>query len=203
MSKNLVKKSKRRGNKYSDYEVRRELKGDCAKVPHSIWQMEKSYKFAEDTHTLLLQADSALTTTGGGVLGNVIPNDPSVCSLWALLAQVYDEYRVLSMRIKFRPNQFNGSAITQTVIASVVDKDNGAVMASYLVASQYASMVEHPGGTPWSHTLFIDGVEDAGWKNSSAVVSDQWIKLFSTGNTATTDMGRLTYQFLVQFRGTD
>jgi hypothetical protein len=179
-----------------------ELDPSIIVCPKSLMDRYIRYGSSElDTYTFLLRADGAYTTDGGGVNAVVWSNNPTVAANWAGAAAVFDEYRVLQLRVEFDPIRFNGQLIAQAPIASVTDMDTATALTGYSLAAQYSSDTIHPGGVSWVQNAYMSGPQDSGFVSTASPVANFWIKTYTAGNTASTTIGRATVCYLVQFRG--
>jgi hypothetical protein len=183
-----------------------ELNARCVRCPKDIFSIVQPYVGVHDLTTIRASYDANQTSTAGGLLQTVLAADPTQLSLWTQFNALYDEFRVLAHKVTFSPVKYNGSVISQAPILTVIDRDSSAVITSYTVGCESASNLEFSGGEPWSRTVFMDGIEDAGFMNTATFASASspwWIKIYSSGNTATTDMGHIKVDLIIQFRGTD
>jgi hypothetical protein len=182
----------------------RELSPNAMICPMGLIEVYKhSYRNQLDTHTFLLMSEFVETSSVAGVLNDIYSNDPSGAALaqWTSLAAVFDEYRVLCMEICFVPYTFNGGLVTQGPIATCIDYDNASALTSYGQAASYSSFREYAGGKGFFVKAWMDGAEDAKFVDCAAPTFSFVVKLYSTGNTASTTVGRVRIYNLVQFRG--
>jgi hypothetical protein len=155
------------------------------------------------TRTELLTYELAATTDASGILSSVVGSDPTNAANSSSFFSAYESYRVLGIRLKFRPLRINGgsTATFQAPIAAVVDNNDATALTGYTVAARYASMKETGGAEPFSIVGPMCGSEDGGFISTASPASRIWIKLYSNGNTASTTVGRLQIEYVVQFRG--
>lgn len=157
----------------------------------------------QDLHTVRLVYELPCNTDGSGVLATVFGSNPSNCAGWSNLAAVYDEYRTLAVRVKFRPLRFStgASTITLAPIASALDYDTATAFASYASAALYSSFKEHTAAAAWTRTILMSGAENAQFFTSSSPTNAMYIKLYSSNNTISLLIGRFEAEYYVQFRG--
>jgi len=116
---------------------------------------------------------------------------------------VFDEYRVLAMTVHFKPVRIAGgsTAIIFAPLTTVIDMDNSALLTGYTLAGQYSSNKEFGGGASWKRTVFMSGVENAAFVSTASPASSWWFKVYSSGNSASLNLGRFNVTYYIQFRG--
>jgi hypothetical protein len=199
--KNNGKPRRSRGG--SGYKSKLELSEKMVSTPESIWGTLLADRKQQDMHTLIGVYDNTFATTGAGVNADVYGSTPTVVSNWTALASVFDEYRVLALKLKFRKLDVHGGA-TQTIwapISIVTDYDNSAASTGYTLNAQYSSVKEFGGNTNWEYTAYMSGVENANFISTASPAAAFWIKLYSSGNTASVTLGRVQLEYIIQFRG--
>lgn len=187
-------------NQYSSGEVA----PSATKYPEARWARDyhivtRDYALS----TVLLSGEAALTANGSGILAAVYDDNPSVLSpLWTSLAACFDSYRVLAFKVSFKPLWGTGGAtITYwSPIASVIDRDDSAALASYNNAMTYATHKETPGQASFSQLSCAQSPEDMTFLNTGSPSARGWVKLYSTGNSASITVGRVMVEYLTQFR---
>lgn len=181
-----------------------QLSADAAQVPPGYAnQWFNALNYQTDCYTTLQMWDVPVASDGGGNLATVFGNSPSNTSNWSNLAAVFDEYRVLAMRIKFSPTKQVGgsSTISFAPILSVIDYDSSTAFTSYVQGLFYSSAKEVPGQTAFEKTAYMSGVENSQFLSTGAPNTTWYIKLYSSGNTASTQLGRFRVIYVIQFRG--
>jgi len=92
-----------------------------------------TYKDKENTDLveMVLIQDLQVSSSVGGLINPTFAfNNPSSASDWASTIALYDEYRVLGMEVRWKPNAYTASAIsTFAPIYSVVDRDSSSALA--------------------------------------------------------------------------
>ncbi len=180
--------------------VRRELDPSCSEFPlRSFGPVQKGAKNEDYLFTVRLAFDQAVTSDGSGAIASVISNSPVQAQNWTGYAAVFDEYRVLAMKVKFEP--FWTVNCTFAPIASVIDRSDSTALTGYGLAERYASHKKAMGKAQFSQTINMSSVDEAGFTITSAPAANAWVKLYSSGNTASFTFGRLNVIMLVQFRG--
>jgi len=155
-----------------------------------------------DVYTLKMIFDTPATTNSSGNLNDVFGNLPSVASNWSNIAAVFDEYRVLAMKLSFKSNFFTGGTLVSLApIVSVVDLDTSPALTSYVFASNYSSAKEFKAMTNWSRTYLMSGTENTGFISTASPTTTAYIKVWSASNPASTLIGRYVVNYYVQFRG--
>lgn len=159
---------------------------------------------AEQTVIMDLLQDTAVVSSAGGVLSDVLSDIPTGSPDWASAQALFAEYRVLAMSVDFIPN-IDGGNVAATLYAPyyvVWDATSAAVpLASYTAAVNYPISKHFALNRPWSLSHKMTGVEEATFVALSSVVVDYTFKTFATGLTASTPYGRLLVRWKVQFRG--
>ncbi len=178
-----------------------ELRSEEQVCPPNIFDTLSSMRTQTDLYTIVMSLDSSLAANSSGVIDSVIGNNPASTSNWASAAALFDEYRVLAVKLTFRPTNFNGNAWVQCPIATVIDYDTATNLTGYTLAAQYSSYVEYSGGAAWSRTMYMSGSENSGFTSTGSATNTFWCKLYSSGNTNNLNCGRLSVTMAVQFRG--
>ena len=149
--------------------------------------------------TLRLGFDQAVTTDGSGVFATVISNSPVQAQNWTGCAGVFDQYRVLAMRVEFEP--YWTVNCTFAPVVAVVDRSDATALTGYGLAERFTSALKVQGKKPLSRTVNMSGSEEASFKSTASPAADNWIKFYSSGNTASFTLGRYQVTLIVQFRG--
>ncbi len=161
-------------------------------------------RLQEDEIVLPFFIDAALNSDSSGKVVDVFSNNPSSLAQWSSLIAVWDEYRVLNMRVAFIPGFPVGGSTFQTIlpIASVVDRDNSTVLGSYSDAQSFGSFQEYGGAKPFHRDVPLSNSgEDNGFIDTSNPIANGWIKFYCAGANASQPFGRVQRTFLIQFRG--
>ncbi len=153
--------------------------------------------------TFRLGQDQALTTDSAGLVQSVFSNSPTSAQNWSSYAAVFDEYRVLAQIVKFEPLWATGgsSTIFWAPIARVVDRSDSTPLTSYALAERYDSHKKAPGQRKWKTSWNMNSIEEASFTSTTTSTANAWIKIYSSGNTISTTVGRMDIQYVVQFRG--
>ncbi len=149
-----------------------------------------------------------VAASAGGVINTVFDaySQMSTPGDWANISQLWTEYRILSMEIEFVTyNTFNWPTTTVlSPIYSVEDRANNTVLGSIAQAVGYDSVLCTPGGVGFSRTIKMASMEEAGWTavgSSPATASRLYVKLYSSGNTASVVPFDFVTRIMVQLRG--
>ncbi len=163
---------------------------------------------ADDTVTVQLGYAGTLTTSVAGGLATVISASSQATSSvdWSSYANLYSEYRILSMDFHAEPwNKYNQP--TSTVLApviSVVDRQNSTALASVSAAAAVGSAQIHPPSSSIRRKARMVDFGEASFVDISSTPASNdifYIKLFSSGNTASTNVYDYLTILMVQFRG--
>jgi len=142
-----------------------------------------------------------LITSGAGAINKVIDDLPSNYTNWASFVAIFDQCRVLSLRVDFVPTFYNTvTSTTLTDVATVVDRNDNTALTGYSDAMEYSSCMMFAGNVPFFRFLKMEGVEESDWKSTSSPVAEHFIKFYSSGNSFTTSLGSLQQRILIQFR---
>jgi hypothetical protein len=157
----------------------------------------------KDLHTVRLVFETTANTTGAGAIVDVFGSNPSNCAGWTNLAAVFDEYRTLAIRLKFRPLRFEtgSSTLTLAPIGVVADYDTATALSSYAGGALYSSYQEYSAGTQFSKVMLMSGAENAQFLTTGSPSSSMYLKTFSSNNTISLLIGRWECEYYVQFRG--
>jgi len=197
------KKNKRSSRKPRRILAPSELPTSSIAYPRTRWPSDVARaRTGNNTCTVLLATESALTTSGSGIINSVYTDIVTGVNNWSSFAAVFDSYRVLAVRVQFTPlRAVGGSTVTYFApIATAIDRSDSTVLSSYLAAMQYSSHREFPGNTQFSVLSCMASAEDATFLSTQAPAARCWIKTYSTGNTISTTIGRVVTELLVQFR---
>lgn len=137
--------------------------------------------------------------------------DPSaVGSDWASYAAIYDEFRVVGIKITLVPSQQGSVTAINAPVIIVYDNDDSNVLTSYNAAleydthkvlssiwyqrsgSAYSSMWLRP--TSGNNTAIL-------WSDVGTPVATGSVKFYATGLTASTTYFGITVEHYVEFRG--
>lgn len=157
----------------------------------------------QDLHTTVCTLDQVLASDGAGQIATVFGSYASSASGWSNLIAVFDEYRTLAMELKYIPlDRYNrGVSVSTGPIYTVVDYDTATALSSFADASKYASFRPQSLDVPWVQRAYMNGVENAQFLNTATPSSTIYIKVYSSGNTFTTNYGRVVISYRIQFRG--
>jgi len=199
------KSKKRGGTSHENIIVQKfEVKPNVVEMPKALFNKVLSTGSTElDLHTMVVSYDASVSTDGSGNWATVFTNNPTGYGNWTNLAATYDEYRVLGIKVMFEPNRFVGgsSVLVLAPIATVVDYDSTTNLASYVIATEYSSFLEFQGNSRWTRVALMSGIENAGFQNAASPTATFAVKVFSSGNTASTVLGRVSLRSVIQFRG--
>ncbi len=157
----------------------------------------------EDLITVPLYAFDAFTANGSGVIAKSYGNSPNAADAWASYVTVYEEFRVLAFRTEYRPTSWIGGS-TQTykgVISGCLDRNDATLLTSNASATRFSSYEIYDPNQPFEAMMAMSGSDDAAFQSTSSPSSNQWIKYYNSGNTASQTVGAVKVTYLVQFRG--
>jgi hypothetical protein len=147
-----------------------------------------------------------MSSSAGGVINNVISLDnPSSSSDWSSYANLFDEYRVLGVDIRFQPqNKYGKSALTPICVPlnMVVDRDSSGPLTSSGQAANYASWKLVTLENLWMDKWRMKGTREAVFVTTASPASTGAFLFYASGLTASTLYGVIQVMYRVQFRGT-
>jgi hypothetical protein len=160
-----------------------------------------------DRHTVHFES-SVSSSAGGAILAN-LSMDPSSAGDWADFTALYDEFRVVGVRIFLVSSQTNSTSVNNGILAIAYDDDTNSAPASVTAVRQYATstvhstLMAHNQGAPlqlvfWRPTtgvppLWIDVATPSGSLGS--------ILLAATGLSASTAYLTYALDYYCEFRG--
>ncbi len=168
-----------------------------------IYMMPSGLSMEMAIYPFDLHYDLAVTTDGSGVWASVYSNLAASAPNWSSFAVPFEEYRVTHFTVRFEPlKQFGGgTAITFAPVTRVIDRDDATALTGYSVGDRYGSAKIIPGNTPFQITARANGINELGFVQCASPVSDLWIKVYSSGNTASTTIGRVFITYHILFKG--
>jgi len=154
------------------------------------------------TEVVELTAVSTFSSDSGGGMDLVLNNDPSGYTDWSSYAAIWDEYRVLAMRLTFIPNNQYSKTTTLTVpLYVVIDRDSSGALSSKNQAVQYESCKIKSLENRWSYGIKMHGPTGAGWITTAATAATWWMKTFALSLSASSAYGDALITLMVQMRG--
>jgi len=153
--------------------------------------------------TLRLGDDFTVLSDGSGICATVQSCTPIGCGNWSSYVATFDEYRVLAVIFEFEPiTAVGGSSISfYAPISHVFDRDSTGPLTSYTLASRYSSWGEARGQARFRKVISMESVEESTFVSMATTKTLGWLQLYSSGNAASTGLGRMKMTCLVQFRG--
>lgn len=155
-----------------------------------------------DTYVVVLKLVGNLSSTAGGGIAQTFSSNPSGAGDWSSLAAVWEEYRVLAMRLRFRPD--NRYSKTTTICRPgyvVVDRGTSAALASIQAAANHESAKEVDLEDPWSIEAHMSNSNESSFIAVASPIALIWFKLWFDSLTASTEYGIYELSWRVQFRG--
>ncbi len=163
-----------------------------------------------DFMTTQINNTGNIATSAGGVVNTVFDaySQMSTPTDWTNLSGLYTEYRILSMEVEFIPwNTFNqglAPTINLAPIYTVEDRANNTVLGSTAQAVGYDSCYVKEPSKRFIRRIKMNANEEAVFTpvgSSPATASRLYIKLYSTGNVASTTLYDFVTRIVVQLRG--
>ena len=164
-------------------------------------------KQASDLHTFVLVNSGQLVSSGAGVLATVFDNTAQAAASpeWTGLSNLFKEWRILAMEIRFIPwNQYSKATTTTTTpVYIVLDRTTATPLASATDALKSSTCREKSLENSWTVSTRMNSIEEAVWTPSgSSLATDakQFIKLYASGLSNTITYGDFITHCVVQFR---
>lgn len=143
-----------------------------------------------------------LTSTAGGVIDQVVSNNPSGFGDWASVVALFDEYRFCAVKLKYIPTEPNDTFVTQAFYPFYIVPDNNDVntIGSVANALNVESCRVKNMFRPWkyyykwqkaSSTGSSEVVIKGGYRDVSATAGYQSVKMYGTGFGITKTLGQL------------
>jgi hypothetical protein len=166
------------------------------------------------THTFMLRAvHGNLTSSGTGVVTDVVTDDPSSIADWSSISSLFDGYRVLTMAIEFFPyfvgSVDQGSMVNFPPLYVVYDTDTTSAVTSVSNALEYDNCKVMSPAKQWTLTTKVPRFSSVG--SVSRVTSDGFIDVagvqanssfswYADAFTTNLSYGRLVKHLLVEMR---
>ena len=155
---------------------------------------------------------AALGSDGSGVIAkHYTLSDPSGSPGWGNYTNIFDEYRVLTVRLHYIPWNWAANptyAVMSTIvnafggtIAVGIDRDNTTDPTGINDLLGLESCKVHPVGKEFTKTYHMNSTLEAAWADTSSPKTVGSFKLYATGLTNSTNYGQIFLEFLIQFRG--
>lgn len=211
MTKNKKRSSTSKNRLPSRYTNVKELKpeiiptrGDVSKVYNSLMSNNRRVGSDNDVYTTLVPYEIGVSSDSSGNVSNVFSNDPNNSSYWTTISSNFEQWRVFGIRVEFIPNTITGGTTTiyKSPFVYVTDFDSSAVLTSYLTARTFSNCREVPSTRQFSLLAVEDDTSGANWNDvlANPPVNSLWVKFFGSGFTASTPLGRVTVDYIVQFK---
>jgi len=160
---------------------------------------------SQRTMTTRMTSAVPVVTNVSGVISIAYDNKISGFSEYANLSSLYDEHRVLSMRVTFMPvygsSYFNSAGTNQTMIMiSSFDRDTGGVYANLPSIYERENAKLYLSSKRTTFSIRMSGTEDSGFQNTQAPVATWYFTTFGQTGAASIAVGWFFFEILVQFR---
>jgi hypothetical protein len=203
-------KSKSKSNVPKARKGRRGLGGSAANPPPTAIVYSGPVRTLKDLGqdtviTRVIHLTGTLSSSVGGVISQVITNNPSGSSDWSSLTPLWEEYRVIATELRYTPNysNFNGllTALAQGPFAYASTRNPLLGLPSSIgsVLSFGDSMLTNSQNS-WSITTKMDNVNEAGFTNTANVGSTWAFPVYASGLTGGTQYGTYDMLLRIQFR---
>ncbi len=178
---------------------------DVEDIYSQMMQSKRIVGSDNDVSTVLVPFETALSSDSSGNVSQVFSNDPNNSAYWTTLYSNFEQYRVLGVRMHFVPNSVHGGTTTiyKSPLIYVTDFDSSAALTSYGLARTFSNHREVESTKPFTVFAVEDDSNIAEWNDvvTATPINSFWIKMFGTGFTASMALGRITIDYIVQFKG--
>lgn len=159
--------------------------------------------------TRVCNEHSQIATSAGGVINTINTLAPSSFSDWSSLAALYDEWRLLGVKIRIQSLLTYSTGVAHGDVICVFDNDdNSTALTSYGNGLDYTNRCIHttnkPTATTFEATKYSIGDPSTGssWATTGAPTSNPCsLKLYADSISASTTYLSLSISIVVQFRG--
>ena len=186
---------------------RKKNQGDQT-VPRLIAATTRTDDF--QVRRFVLHAAASITSTAAGVINTVVNNDPSGSSDWNLLANYYDEFRVIGVQVHFVSLQQFSVTKANALLCVVFDNDDAGALTSYGAAVTYShrqnlsTVMTHPQGKPCVLSFARPATQSSpiAWIDcASPNTSPGSIKMYADSLAVSTIYFHTEYRWVVEARG--
>ncbi len=150
----------------------------------------------------------SVASSAGGVISTVFNAGSQTTSSndWTSYQNLYQEYRILSMKVHLVPwNKYNQPTTSALApVLSVTTRDSSTALSTLADTATYDSVQVHAPSSDIVRTIQMDGIDEASWTLTSTTppaASTMYVKLYSSGNVASTTLYDYLTICIVQFRG--
>jgi len=156
-----------------------------------------------------LTALGSMTSSGIGVLNTVFTMDPSVTGDWASCSALYDEFRVVGVRLRILSKTQNTVTLASNLVVICYDNDDSTALVSLLQATEYQNMQVIPALWNDHHVFMFNfarpsaGTETSlPWQDiATPALSTGGIKVYSDNLSTSTQYFTFVIEYAVEFRG--
>jgi len=181
--------------------------------------IERRFAPASDNNQIYNQrliTSYTITTSAGGTINTVDGNNPSGANEWASLIALYDEFRVVGVRIRICPVQTGSVVNINMPVVIVYDNDDSTALTSVGAGYEYDTAVITNAIWTANQNCGMNGnLLELAWARptSGRNTAIAWvdvaapggslgsIKWYATGLTATTTYFVVWKEFFLEFRG--
>jgi hypothetical protein len=157
-----------------------------------------------DAIAVRLSLVANVSASAGGVIAYGAANNPSGYTEWSSWAALYQEYRVLSFLLEYKPHYigFGGATtVNSQALIGYVDRNTGTATATtYSAAYNVQDCKFGNTSQPMTIRSRMSGATEAGWTNTSAPAGYVSHNLTAVGLTASQICGVAGLYLIVQFR---
>ena len=161
----------------------------------------------------IIHGFTTISSSAGGVVNSSISMDPSSVSNtdWADFSGVYDEFRVLGVRLRLMSTSPNTTSANEGLVVVCFDNDSSGALSTFTEGQQYTtayivpSIFQQTNGKMATYTWYrpTAGKETAiTWCDvATPSGSTGAVKFYANGLTASTQYFAYTVELLCEFRG--
>jgi len=181
--------------------------------------IERRFNASGDNNRVTLQrlvVTGTITSNAGSVINAVINMNPSGSSEWTSISTLWDEFRVVAVRLHLVPRQQYSVTAVNTLLSVVYDNDDSVALTSGNAAAEYDTA--HFTGTVFQQVTTpenSDNTQKFSWARPSAgqntaiawvdvanpSASTGSVKFFATGATISTSYYDYVFEWFTELRG--
>jgi len=141
-----------------------------------------------------------VTSTSGGVINTVVTASLSALSNYGSVATLFDEWRIVSAIIKWKPiGNLVANSLLSDDLGIVIDRDSNAALTTLTGAALYHSGVINPVDRKSLLPYRMSGVPQCTW-NPVSTTPEFYVKLYASNLSASKNYGYLDCAFWIQGR---
>jgi len=157
-------------------------------------------------YTVEMSLTISVASTSGGLINNVINNNPAGFLNFSSYSTIFSECRVLNMTVMWVPNAFETTSTfgSPSPFVGVFDRANvSAAITGYPAAWDYDSSKTCQIGQPKTFYCKMDGADNAGFQSVASTSANWAFKCYCSNLSISSGYGYFMCRMLVQWRSRD